>query len=237
VLRPAAALWPAGSSSSRRLLGSVGARTPADMLLAMSGLLDPSLRQSLYRGPLADLTGNAARGAIVAAGGSRPAGDPLATLLYLDAQLALPEDMLLYFDRASMARSLEVRVPFLDHELVEWAARVPTDLKVNRLKTKLVLKAAARGLVPDEIIDKRKIGFFRYASHAWLVEQLSGDVGRRLVDPQRETAAFLDGAVIERLIADEVQGERSRTQLLLAITMLELWLSSLVAAERESVAA
>jgi hypothetical protein len=62
-------------------------------------------------------------------------------------------------------------------------------------------------------------------------------VGRRLVDPQRETAAFLDGAVIERLIADEVQGERSRTQLLLAITMLELWLSSLVAAERESVAA
>ena len=232
-----ASLWAPGSTSTRRTLGSLAARTPADRLLAMSGLLDPELRASLYRGPLAAASGGSARRAILAVGGGQTGGDPLSELLYLDAQLALPEDMLLYFDRASMARSLEVRVPFLDHELVEWAARVPSKLKVQRLKTKVVLKEAARGIVPDDIIDKRKIGFFRYASHAWLVEQLRGDVGRRLVDPSRETAAFLDAAAIQGLIDDELEGQRSHTQLLLAITMLELWLSSLVAARQQAIAA
>jgi asparagine synthase (glutamine-hydrolysing) len=234
---PVAGLWAPGATPARRTLGSLAARDPGAMLLAMSGLLEPTLRGELYRGPLTETRGGSARSAILAVGGGEAVGDPLTDLLYLDAQLALPEDMLLYFDRASMARSLEVRVPFLDHKLVEWAARVPSKLKVQRLKTKVVLKEAARGLVPDDIIDKRKIGFFRFASHAWLVEQLRGEVGRRLVDPERATAAFLDAATVQRLIDDELAGRRSHTQLLLAITMLELWLSSLAATRQAAAVA
>ena len=75
--------------------------------------------------------------------------------------------MLHYFDRASMAHSLEVRVPFLDHELVEYCATIPSDLKVRRLQTKQILKDVARGVVPDRIIDKPKIGFFSGAVDGW----------------------------------------------------------------------
>jgi asparagine synthase (glutamine-hydrolysing) len=236
AFRPLAGRARPGQTAARRTLGAAGAASSGEMLLAMSGLLDPALRRALYRGPLADVAGNAALTAVSAAGGTRRFDDPLAALLYLDAQLALPEDMLLYFDRASMARSLEVRVPFLDHEVVEWAARVPTQLKVRRLETKLVLKQAARGLLPDSIIDKKKVGFFRYASHAWLVSQLRGELGGRLVAPTRATAGLLDAATVQRLVDDELAGKRSRTQLLLAITMLELWLTSLQQA-RSGVAA
>lgn len=224
--RPLTALWPPGQTAARRTLGAFAAPDTGEMLIAMSSLLDPSVRRDLYRGALADTSGAGALTAISRAGGTRHFRDPLAGLLYLDAQLALPEDMLLYFDRASMARSLEVRVPFLDHKLVEWAARVPTRHKVRRLETKVVLKEAARGILPDSIVDKKKLGFFRFASHAWLVSQLRGELGERLVSSDRATADLLDAGMVQRLIDDQLAGRRSRTQLLLAITMLELWLTS-----------
>ena len=110
-------------------------------------------RRTLFRGELAGVDGNAARRAIASRlDGLR--GRAVDTTLYLDGQLALPDLMLHYFDRGSMAHSLEVRVPFLDHELVELCARIPASLKVRGKATKIVLRSAARGLVPDEIIDK-----------------------------------------------------------------------------------
>ena len=69
--------------------------------------------------------------------------------LYLDARLGLVDDMLLYFDRTSMAHSLEVRVPFLDHRLVEWAATLPPSAKVHRGVTKRVLREAGGRLLPE----------------------------------------------------------------------------------------
>src|SRR5207253_7693861 len=137
----------------RRAAATLGARNPVERLLAMSGDFDTGRRATLARGGLAEVDGNAARRAIEARlDGVRD--DPLSTTLYLDGQLALVDLMLHYFDRTSMAHSLEVRVPFLDHELVELAARIPPSLKVRRGTTKALLRHAARGLVPDRIIDK-----------------------------------------------------------------------------------
>src|SRR6185437_5405484 len=121
---------------------------PAERLLAMSGRLRPDVRQRLVRGPLAELDGRKA----LAIAGERLGSvgdDPLPAALYLDAQLGLVDDMLHYFDRASMAYSLEVRVPFLDHHVVEFCAAIPPGYKVRRLDTKHVLKRAVRGLIPD----------------------------------------------------------------------------------------
>ena len=67
--------------------------------------------------------------------------------------------MLHYFDRASMAHSLEVRVPFLDHTLVETCARMPDSVKVRPRQTKHVLRVAAKGIVPDFVLSKPKLGF------------------------------------------------------------------------------
>jgi len=119
-----------------------------------------------------------------------------------------------------------VRVPFLDHHLVEWAARLPPRFKVRGLKTKSVLKRAARGLVPDEIIDKPKIGFFRGASDGWLRTQLSGALSDYLLDPAARTAELLDRRVVERLVREQRDGDGANVHLLLSILMLEVWLST-----------
>jgi asparagine synthase (glutamine-hydrolysing) len=80
-------------------------------------------------------------------------------MLYADCKLWLPENLLERGDRMTMAASVEGRVPFLDHELVEFAFRVPNRLKVRGFNRKWLVKAVARKYLPDRIIDRRKVGF------------------------------------------------------------------------------
>ena len=145
--------------------------------------MDEDLRRTLFRGPLEGSDGSAAR-AVVADRLGDLADAPLPATLYIDAQLALVDDMLHYFDRASMAHSLEVRVPFLDHQVVEYCAGIPAELKVRRLTTKYLLKRASRGILPDRIIDKRKIGFFAASVDGWFRDQASGAIAEYLLAPQ-----------------------------------------------------
>ena len=153
--------------------------------------------------------------------------DPLPAALYLDGQMGLVDDMLHYFDRTSMAYSLEVRVPFLDHHLVEYCATIPAGYKVRRFDTKHVLKRAVRGLVPDRIIDKPKIGFFHSTVDAWLLAQTRGAVSDFLLGPNPRYAEILDRRCVEQLVRRHVAGDaEGNPRLLLAILMLEVWLSS-----------
>jgi Asparagine synthase (glutamine-hydrolyzing) len=100
-----------------------------------------------------------------------------------DAQLSLVDDMLHYFDRTSMANSLEVRVPFLDHRLVELCARMPVSLKLSGTTTKAILRSAARGLVPEAVLNRPKVGFFSSAVGHWFDQQIGGEIVDRLLDP------------------------------------------------------
>jgi asparagine synthase (glutamine-hydrolysing) len=192
----------------------------------MSGRLDGRERARLVRGPLAALDGRAAlRRVETLADGAH--GDPLAETLYLDAQLALVDDMLHYFDRTSMAHSLEVRVPFLDHEFVEFCATIPTGLKVRGAKTKYLLKEASRGILPDSIIDKPKRGFFRGAVSAWFDAQAGRAIEQYLLDADARYADFLDPGEVRRLIARHRETrDADLGHLLLALLMLEVWLAT-----------
>jgi asparagine synthase (glutamine-hydrolysing) len=153
--------------------------------------------------------------------------DPLPAALYLDARLGLVDDMLHYFDRASMAHSLEVRVPFLDHEVVELCAGIPPGLKVRRLTTKYVLKHAARGIVPDRVIDKPKIGFFKPAVDSWFRSQADGAIADYLLDPKPRYADFIDRAEVAHMVRRYLDGGGG-ARTLLSIMMLEIWLSTYV---------
>jgi asparagine synthase (glutamine-hydrolysing) len=146
----------------------------------------------------------------------------------VDAQLALVDDMLHYFDRASMARSLEVRVPFLDHHVVEYCAEIPANLKVRRLsRRKHLLKEVARGVIPDRIIDKPKIGFFSSAVDGWFRAQTRGTVADYLLGTSPHYEEFLDRRGVEDLVRGHADGtDTSHVQLLLSILMLEIWLTS-----------
>jgi asparagine synthase (glutamine-hydrolysing) len=192
----------------------------------MSSNVGDDLRGSLVRGPLAELDGRSALRVVQERLG-RVGNDPLPAQLYLDGQLGLVDDMLHYFDRASMAHSLEVRVPFLDHHVVELCATIPQQYKVRRLETKHVLKRAVRGLIPDQVIDKRKIGFFNSAVDDWFRAQTRGAISDYLLGPQPRYAEMLDRGQVEQLVRGHADGsDTGNAYALLSILMLEVWLSS-----------
>ena len=220
----AAAPWP--SRRVQRAFRALAAPTASDRLLALSGRLDSGTRDALYAGNLEHVGPENVVGTIAALTQNR-GGDPLSETLYLDAKLALVDDMLLYFDRVSMAHSLEVRVPFLDHRLVEFAARVPPEMKIRGGTTKRILREAGSQLLPEGVLEKKKVGFFRPTLGLWMDAQLRGDAGERLYDDGAPHAEFLDHQAVKQLVA----GYRRRpnedsARLILAILMLDVWVSS-----------
>ena len=100
-------------------------------------------------------------------------GDPLAKMIHAEFRMRLPELLLMRVDKITMSTSIEARVPFLDHELVDLTMDIPRQYKVDGYKTKHLLKQTLRGVIPDEIIDRKKMGFAAPAA-----EWLRGDFGR-----------------------------------------------------------
>ena len=209
------------SPSSRRILSR--------RLLASSGLLRPDLRDGLFAGALAEQADAARRAAARHLDGAAQA-TPLAALLHLDGQLALVDDMLHYFDRASMAHSLEVRVPFLDHRLVETCARMPDAVKVRRARRSTCCARRPRASCRTSCLSKPKLGFLGDRRGGWLAADGAAVVERTLLAPDARYAEILDRRIVEQHISDWRAGADDRSEFLLAIVMLEIWLSSYLAA-------
>ena len=132
---------------------------------------------------------------------------PLAQVQYADLKTYLPGDILTKVDRASMAHSLEVRVPLLDHDLVEWAATLPPRLRLNARGSKFVLKTALGPYLPPAILRRRKMGF-AVPLAAWLRGSLLGPVERALAEPAFADAGLFDMAA--RPPPDRAAPERSQ---------------------------
>lgn len=145
----------------------------------------------------------------------------LAWMSYLDLNLRLPELLLMRVDKMSMGVSLEGRVPFLDHKLVELAMGIPEAVKTRNGTLKHVLKKAVRGLIPDEVIDRPKQGF-GVPVHEWFFGRLGGEA-RREMDEFCERTDFLDPAEVRRTLDS---GDTSGSWYLLN---LALWWKEFVA--------
>lgn len=218
----AAMIAPSGLKRPARTLA---ASDPVQRHLAMSGRLDGESRKRL----LGDSVIAADDLFVLKALEPYAEGlvdEPLPASMYLDARLPLVDALLHYFDHTSMAHSLEVRVPFLDQEVIEFCATVPNDLKVRRLTTKHLLREAARELVPTRIIEKRKVGFFRAAADAWFRSQLDRSIRRYLLTDAPRYTEFVDGAAVRDLVDEQARGRTQHSELLLGILMLEVWLTS-----------
>src|ERR687883_1401326 len=116
----------------------------------------------------------------------RPQSDFLSRMTYLELKLRLPELLLMRVDKITMATSVEARVPFLDHHLVEYAMGLPRELKVRGASGKHVLKRALEGVLPRELLHRRKRGFGA-PIREWLREDSTGLLGAHVLNsPMRQ---------------------------------------------------
>jgi asparagine synthase (glutamine-hydrolysing) len=148
--------------------------------------------------------------------------DPIDRLLRTDLLTYLPEDLLVKVDRATMGNSLEARSPLLDHELVEFAAKLPTDRKIKGSTTKVLLRAIAKQLMPAEHVDRPKMGF-----GVPIGDWFRGPLGERFEElvlaPDAALRHQLDLSVAEALLAAHRRHEAENDARLWSLLMLELW--------------
>jgi asparagine synthase (glutamine-hydrolysing) len=151
-----------------------------------------------------------------------PGAAPLDVLLHADVEAYLPDDLLVKVDIATMAHGLEGRSPLLDHVVMERAACLPTTLKVHGLTRKYLLKRVARGLLPPENIDRRKMGF-GVPLATWLRDPLRDLVHDTLLGTTMRQRGYFRMEAIERLVTEHETGRRNSPYQIWNLLMLELW--------------
>src|SRR5690606_18909889 len=148
--------------------------------------------------------------------------DPLAQQQYVDIKTYLVDDILTKVDRMSMAVSLEVRVPLLDHRIVEFALALPASQKLQRGQTKLILRRAMQGILPDAVLQKPKEGF-SIPLKQWLCGPLRPMMADLLsADSVRRRDYFVPQTVAQWM-AEHLEGRANHSHRLWALMVLELW--------------
>jgi asparagine synthase (glutamine-hydrolysing) len=144
-------------------------------------------------------------------------------VLYLDMKMYLEGDILPKVDRASMSASLEVRVPLLNHRLLEFAARLPHRHKLRGLRTKRLLRRAMRDVLPPAILRRGKKGFNIPVAY-WLAGELREFAHDLLAPDKLQREGFFQPDVVQTLLADHMAHRRDNRKYLWALLVFELWL-------------
>jgi len=151
------------------------------------------------------------------------APDYVSTLQQIDMATYLPDDILAKVDRTSMAVSLESRVPFLDHRLMEFVATMPSSFKLRNGAGKYLLKRAIAQDLPDEILTRKKMGFGVPLAD-WFRHELRDMTRDVLLGPQARQRGFFRMAEVEALLATHDAGRRDYSARLWALMCFELWM-------------
>ncbi len=152
-----------------------------------------------------------------------PSHSDLDSQLHTDCNFNLLSDLLVKMDMASMAASLEVRSPFLDHHLTDFVNRVPSHQKIKKLTSKYLLKAAYRNLVPGAVLSAPKRGF-EIPLETWLNGPLFSLLNDSLRNSNAHILRYIDRSFLLSLLEGDSLQDRNRSYLLYALLVLELWL-------------
>ncbi len=150
------------------------------------------------------------------------AKDVISKLLHIDTTIFLPDDLMVKNDRMSMAHSLEARVPFTDPELTEYMSRVPNKLKLSRFRKKHIMRKSMEGILPAEILNKKKVGL-EIPYSKWLKDELK-DLLLTYLGPERvsETRLFRPEAVKE-IVDEHIAGYRDNGRALWGLLNYMMW--------------
>lgn len=159
------------------------------------------------------------------------ASDLVDKLLDVDVNSFLPGGLLVKMDIATMAHSLEVRSPLLDHRFMEMAARLPASAKLDGTTTKRVFKDALRAWIPDRILDRKKMGFGVPIAD-WFRGALRDLPGEILLDPATLARGFFREERVRDMIERHLAGTEDTSNKIWALLQLELWMRTYVDAER-----
>jgi asparagine synthase (glutamine-hydrolysing) len=152
-------------------------------------------------------------------------GDSLTRMLYVDLKTFLPDLNLIFSDKMSSAASVEVRVPFLDNEVVDFAAHLHPNLKLRRLTSKYILKKAMKGVLPREIIYRRKAGFGAPIRN-WLRGDLRPMVEELLSNYSVKSRGYFDPTAVRQMLVENRNGVADHSSKIWILLTLELWCRS-----------
>lgn len=162
----------------------------------------------------------------------RPDSAFIDRLVYQEFQLRLPELLLMRVDKISMASSIEARVPFLDHRLVEYTSWMPPAVRLGGGGTKPVLKQAVRGLIPDWVVDRPKQGFSAPVKE-WFRGPLADYARRSIMDSSLRERDYFDYGRIDAMLEAHRSGRKNYDTLLWSLVNLSHWYDQWIAGVRE----
>ena len=194
--------------------------SPAHRFASLRRVLDRGLRQELYSDRLLRMCGDAAEQYLVTCHDTYR-GDELARMQYTDMMTYLPEDLLVKVDRMTMAHSLEARSPLLDHELIEFCARIPSALKIGRRGGKLIFRDAMANQFPVGFLNRRKMGFSIPLAQ-WLRGPLRQEC-ESLVCGDALAACWLNPGAVREVLDDHMAGTKDWGVLIWNLLVLSKW--------------
>ena len=150
--------------------------------------------------------------------------DELGGLEFIELRSTLPDELLMYADKLSMAHSLEARVPYLDREVVEYGERLPANLKVRNGSGKWLHREVCKAFLPPAILQRRKRGFAMSVVDEWFRAAQSQKMDAMLLDPQSRLFDYLQPSAVSRLLDQHRSGAHDHHKILFSLVVLEEWL-------------
>jgi asparagine synthase (glutamine-hydrolysing) len=150
--------------------------------------------------------------------------DELGGLQFLEVRSTLPDELLMYADKLSMAHALELRVPFVDKEIVEYVERLPASLKVRNGSRKWLHKQVCRAFMPDAIVKRPKRGFASNVVDDWFRSAMNNKMAEALLDSNSRLYQFLRPQVVRELFEQHAAKRHDHHKVLFSLVVFEEWL-------------